>query len=203
MEKLYSIQHVGGRALLKFSTPPGELVTNELAAKRAKFDFYRKHWALPQDSQFVAALERMLREAGYQRVAAVEAQKAPLKVDVSAEGASTVLKFNRKPDEAVVKALGGLAIRDAADKTKYFVAAEEGRDKQVLVALSKFPAVEVQGREVLKADAPRGGHGDAVTFTVKGDAVTITFLQGVPPDAKLDQVRGALQMLGYSIQAAE
>jgi hypothetical protein len=202
MEKLYSLSRAGGRSLLKFSTPPKELITNELSAKPGcKFDFYRKHWVLPQDDQFIAELERTLVGAGYQRVATVEAQKAPLKVAVSTDGASTALKFNRKPDDAVVKALGGLAVRDAGDKTKWFVSAGEGRDKQVLNALSKFPAVEVTGRNVLKADAPREGQDNPVTFIVEGDAATITFLKGVPADAKLDQLRGALQMLGYAIQS--
>lgn len=202
MEQLYSITHVGNRWLVKFSAPPPEVIANEMKRDRAcKWDAYRKHWVCITDAQFIMRLERDLAERGWQRVQAVEAQKAPLSAVVSVEGSSLVVKFSRKPEEGVRDAVAALGVRDAQDKTRWFVPNEPAAKQQLTNALARFPDVRVQGLEGL------GGQlGDAaavatvpVFFSTAASDVTLHFPTGLPPPHKLNRMKGALQMLGFTV----
>lgn len=198
MEKLYSITRAGNRWLVKFATPPPEVITNELKRDRAcKWDAYRKHWVCTTDDQFIMRMERDLAERDWQRVQAVEAQKAPLTAVVSEEGTSVVVRFSRRPDDAVREAVAAIGVRDAQDKTRWFVPAEPAGRQQLTNVLARFPAIQVEGLGHAAVGAATGG--TPVSFSASGSAVTLHFPGGLPPGPKLARVKGALQMLGYDV----
>lgn len=195
MEQLYSITQSGGKHLVKFATPPPEIITNELKRdKLCKWDVFRKHWSCTVDPQFIMKLERDLNERGWQRVQAVEAQKTTLSANATADEGNIVIKFNRKPDESVRKAISTLGSRDAREKTTWFVRHDAGNKQKLMETFAKFPNIQVTGLDISHTT---NTVGDQVAFEMDGPTLKLHF-QTPPAPNKVHRIKGALQMLGFT-----
>lgn len=206
MEKLFNIkpdpQH-RGRWFVKFANPPPEIIANELKSDKARcrWDLFRKHWVCNTDAQFIQRLQRDLEEMDWQRVDVLEATKAPLSATVAVEGSSLAVRFSRKPEQGVRDAVAALGVRDARNKLLWFVPNEPAAKQQLTNALARFPEVRVQGLEGLGGQLGAAAAVEAVpvSFSTTESDVTLHFPTGLPPAHKLHRMKGALQMLGYTV----
>lgn len=197
MEKLYSITQSGNKQLVKFATPPPEVITNELKSDKAcKWDVFRKHWSCTVTPQFMMKLERELKERGWQRVQAVEAKKTPLSAQVNVDGGNIVINFNRKPDDSLRQSLLALGTRDASDKTKWFVRADPSNKQKLSELFAKFPNMQVSGLDSIHATNSVENQSQ-VAFELDGSTLKLHF-QNPPPQTKIHKIKGALQMLGFT-----
>jgi len=198
MEHLYSITQSGGKHLVKFATPPPEIITNELKSdKLCKWDVFRKHWSCTVDPQFIMKLERDLKERGWQRVQAVEAQKTVLSAKVSVNDGNIVIKFNRKPDESVRQAISILGSRDAREKTTWFVREDAGNKQKLIETFAKFPNIQVSGLDIVHVAGMTDTVDNQVAFEMDGSTLKLHF-QTPPLPTKIHKIKGALQMLGFT-----
>ena len=205
MEHLYSITQSGGKSLVKFATPPPEIITNELKRdKFCKWLTFQKQWSCPIDAQFIMKLERDLKELGWQRVKEIEAKKTSLSATVAVEDGNIVIKFNRNPDQSIRQAISSLdSSRDLRDKRLWFLRYDDGNKQKLTETFAKFPNLQVSGLDLrnqvrVNNTGTDSGAGAQVAFELDGSTLKLHF-QSPPPPSKIHKIKGALQMLGFKL----
>jgi len=204
--KRYSVEMRDGATIFTFSTVPPVSVTNVLrASKECKWMPFLKHWRCGSD-RVRMQLDRLLADEGWTLGQSVQAELAPLTVQVSTDANGTQrVRFNRKlttdSERELRNKLRRVACMDAADERVWLCA--KAREREVHNLLTQYSVGDTTGatpastvpvedaRELL-----------SVNLAVKEPhTITLTFADGLPSTQRLAELRGALNALGYAVSA--